>query len=547
MKYVVGIVLAVVLVSGMALASTINIQSIGKIEGTSFSSPDGGHISIVPRDTVDSIPDIRAALGSPGRNIAVRGDTVVVISGPPSGDAANIFNGVVAYYSFDGGHTFEAHPLSTAQVRRIYPGVEWPESWAHDGPLFFWHEAPREGGVYQPSKVFVAWDLAWPSGVFNVVELPNSQDWDAWLPSADASGDTIIVCAANVLTTFLSFIWRSYDGGTTWDADTFITQGAVGGWHDTPIPRIGHNGYVAVITDWDVPEYGWDAYTPFFLESMDGGQTWIDTINLWDASGWTPYDSAGSWWYVYNFILDNNDKPHIAWKFGAGSFEFGDCWHFYPASGSPGNWSDWNMQLMVGNGDGSTVATQPWIGYDPVNDMLVYTYLAYFINGSDTLPDIGIYASTDGGATWTDAGIWGSDSMYEEANEIPSILPSSGTHTRLHSIFIDNDNPTQLFHAGPYGVSVYEATPTQVSGLTINLPTLTSRTLPISFALSRRGKVDISLFDVSGRKVLNLYNGVLNAGSHSINAPVERLSSGTYFIHVITEEGETVEKVEIIK
>ncbi|RKZ02979.1 MAG: hypothetical protein DRQ04_03110, partial [Candidatus Hydrothermota bacterium] len=308
MKYVMGIMVIAGLLMGAAVQAP-PIKAIGKAEGVfppSFASPE-----ITPRDTIAGTPDIRTALGTPGRNIAVRGDTVVVIFGPASGDPTNIFRGVQAGYSLDGGHTWSLFDLSTNQVRRVYPGVIWPENW--DSPLFFWHEARNEGGVYLPSTAYIAWDLAFPNGVFNVVELPNSGDWDTWLPSADASGDTIIVIGANVLTTFLSFIWRSYDHGTTWDADTFLTTGVAAGWHDTPIPRIGHNGYVAVITDW-VVDYGWDAITPFFLESLDGGQTWIDTINLWDSCGWTPYASAGCWWYAYDFVLDENDKPHIAVK-----------------------------------------------------------------------------------------------------------------------------------------------------------------------------------------------------------------------------------------
>lgn len=160
----------------------------------------GGGGKITPCDTVGSVPDLRAALGTPGKNIAVRGDTVVVIYGPPSGDPDNIFLGVRAAYSFDGGHTFSFFDLSISNVRRIYPGVIWPENW--DSSLFFWQEIWKESGVYLPSKIFVAWDLYFPNGIFDVEELPHSEEWDVWLPSVDASGDTIIVFAINVTSSF---------------------------------------------------------------------------------------------------------------------------------------------------------------------------------------------------------------------------------------------------------------------------------------------------------------------------------------------------------
>ena len=37
-------------------------------------------------------------------------------------------------------------------------------------------------------------------------------------------------------------------------------------------------------------------------------------------------------------------------------------------------------------------------------------------------------------------------------------------------------------------------------------------------------------FDVSGQEVLNLYNGIQNAGTHSIQFNGANLSSGIYFI-----------------
>jgi len=560
MKFIVRISVGTFLLFSITFGYVLRVHKLDKIGRGWTIGSEGGDISIWPRDPVDSVPDIRAVLGSPGRNIAVRGDTVVIISSPPSGSTSNPYNGIVAYYSFDGGHTYELHNLSVGTLYSVYPGLEWPKSWTHNGPLFFW-QSPKYDGTYYSSAVYVAWDTLWPGGEYKIVELPNSRDWDAWFPSADASGDTIIVCAVNVLTTYFSFIWRSYDGGTTWDSDTFFTQGSTGWWHDTPIPRIGHDGYVAVITDWIVPEYGWDAITPFFCESMDGGRTWIDTINLWDASGWSPYDSAGGWWYGYNFILDfmNNDRPHIAWKFSACELEFGDCWHLYPQSGSPGNWSSWNMQLLVGEGDGTPVATEPFISFDPLEMRLVYIYLAPFIiSETDTFIEIGVMTSDDGGVTWEDHGPWGmweedshvipidstiADSFSEDACELPSLLLSETTGTPLHIVFTCGNF---VYHAGPYRVAVKEDNFSTPFDFEMNLPSLVSKELPISFSLSKRSPFEISLFDVTGRKIYTLLSGIAEPGSHSVVTPVDRFTTGVYFIRVVTDEGEKIEKIEIL-
>ena len=113
-------------------------------------------VCLSPRDPVDSTSDIRALLGTSGRNIAVLGDTVVIIFPNPSGDADNIFKGPSVYYSFDKGHTYQKFTLSDSVARRIYSGVIWPSNWS--SPLFFWNFARREGGSYVPSPVFIAWD-----------------------------------------------------------------------------------------------------------------------------------------------------------------------------------------------------------------------------------------------------------------------------------------------------------------------------------------------------------------------------------------------------
>jgi len=523
MKYVV----CMLFVAGLLMGGLIEappIKAIGIVEGEFAASPSAPEIT--PRDTISPVPDIRSALGTAGKNIAVRGNTVVVIFGPPSGDTINIFDGVKVGYSFDGGHTWDFFVLSTTQARRVYPGVIWPEDW--DSPLFFWQEA-RFGNGYIHSPVFIAWDLAFPNGVFSVQELPRSEMWDVWLPSADASGDTIIVTGNNVLTTNLSFIWRSYDRGMTWESDTFLKTCMGCGWHDTPIPRIGHDGYVAVITDWIV-DYGWDAITPFFLESLDGGRTWIDTINLWDACGWTPYDSASGWWYDYDFVLDSVDRPHIAWKFAAGTYEYGDCWYYSPGGGQPGAWTDWQYTLISGNGIGGNYVTQPTITYDINHGILYYAYKGFFESGTDTFYDIGFRVSADGGVTWTDESAFvGPDEQEEEAFEFPVVASSGGWITGIHASYLDY-NDLVFYH-------VVLTPPTDVKeslhssrGITLQVENPVLNSGVVRFALDENADVELKLFDSSGRLVRKVIERTLIAGSHEIKVPTADLPGGVYIL-----------------
>lgn len=62
----------------------------------------------------------------------------------------------------------------------------------------------------------------------------------------------------------------------------------------------------------------------------------------------------------------------------------------------------------------------------------------------------------------------------------------------------------------------------------------TSMTL-INFELPRRSYVDLKIFDISGRELLAVFRGEMEAGSHSVEWNVGDLSAGVYFCLMETE------------
>ena len=49
--------------------------------------------------------------------------------------------------------------------------------------------------------------------------------------------------------------------------------------------------------------------------------------------------------------------------------------------------------------------------------------------------------------------------------------------------------------------------------------------------------VQISIFDIKGVKIADLFKGILNSGINSIESKLEGFSSGLYILEIITSDG----------
>jgi len=78
-----------------------------------------------------------------------------------------------------------------------------------------------------------------------------------------------------------------------------------------------------------------------------------------------------------------------------------------------------------------------------------------------------------------------------------------------------------------------------------NYPNPFNPSTRIDFSLSKSGYVKLSVYDVLGREVENLYKGILNSGEHSINFDASRLTSGVYFYR-LDFDGKSITKKMLI-
>jgi len=69
----------------------------------------------------------------------------------------------------------------------------------------------------------------------------------------------------------------------------------------------------------------------------------------------------------------------------------------------------------------------------------------------------------------------------------------------------------------------------------------------IEFSLAEAGKVQISVYNVKGQKVVELLNSELDSGSHKITWQADQSPSGLYFVKMTASGTEQIQKVILMK
>ncbi|MEO0094016.1 MAG: hypothetical protein ABIK67_07185, partial [candidate division WOR-3 bacterium] len=269
---------------------------------------------------IDNIPDMRSIAGSAGKNIifAEDGENVAVIYGLFSGDPDNIMQTYVAYSTDRGLSWVRYGPLSTFNARRIYSGLDAEQNWSNPNDLrvhFAWNQAQRVGGMYLPSSVFYAQEVAYPDGMITAaLPLPNSEDWDVWLPCIGVKDSVIGITATNNGTYTINFdcyIWRVVNG--VGDTGRLFLPGLWGKYG--PHFRFGNNGYMFFY--WlEEDTLNPHIYAPHYCESFDYALTWTEPRPL-------PYPcSTSGWWSGYDCEVVR-DTPVATTKFITGNYDYG--------------------------------------------------------------------------------------------------------------------------------------------------------------------------------------------------------------------------------
>jgi photosystem II stability/assembly factor-like uncharacterized protein len=237
------------------------------------------------------------------------------------------------------------------------------------------------------------------------------------------------------------------------------------------------------------------------LHTTDGGATWtpqitetaypLNGIVFVDASNGWAVGGYQDWEYMYGSIVHTTDGG-----------------------------ATWMTQIDEG-------------GYGP---HFVFCGVAFVdANNGWALHRGGILQTTDGGRTW------GADSSIEwwGLNDVCFADANNG--------WVVGDYGTILHYSGSQWTAPHEGRVRSELALQQNYPNPFNSSTTISWDLPRAGHVALRVFDLLGREVVVLREGVVEAGRHRLTFDGSRLASGIYFARLEAGEFSQTKKVMLMK
>ncbi len=450
------------------------------------------------------------------------------------------------------------------------------------------------------------------SGVLNIMRRPAGQSaWTAGtIPSnvaclwskAAVDGENLYVMALSIPTgsggsEYLGMdghplLWRSPDGGVTWN----ITDGIVPGLDSSAFAAIGPDSYAIDARDGVVAVGVFDNYNDVKLfKSFDGGDTWEDPIIVFDFpldkyvtdKGYTtndiPADSnAPDSLAIFttdgsaSMLIDNTGYVHM-WmgETYVLDFPFDDGTSFYyPGINGLIYWSELDpgtLYEITGSLDlngNDTLDINTVVGYGvglssmpaAASDENGGLYLVYSATVENLEDDAGnnyrhlyMMKSPDYGATWyfppvdlnyaTDTD---PDSNLAKISE--AVYPScyKKVTDKFHTVYqrdltpgaavlktgTQADESADLIYIGNADVVGIKNVPVNNLELSINPNPVSEGLAQLAFELKQSAKVQIDIMDVRGSLVRSVQNGNMNSGANYVSLNVAGLQDGVYFVRV---------------
>jgi len=292
---------------------------------------------------------------------------------------------------------------------------------------------------------------------------------------------------------------RSFDGGQTFGKDIFIDE-MPGGW-DYSIPGISRcNGLPITACDISRSEYRGNVYVGwsdqrngtndtdiFFRRSRDKGETWDEVVRINDDT--TERHQFFTW-----MTVDST----------SGNIYF----VFYDRRNTTEVGTDVYLARSTDGGD---------------------TFQNYLISESSFVPNSSIFFGDYTGIA-AYKGIIKPIWMRLHDNVL-SVWSADITDAKLDATSVSNQKNIVKNYA------LYQNYPNPFNPSTI-----------ISYSLPERSYVSITIYDILGNKITDLFKGTKQAGVHEVEfIPNNNLSSGIYFYEIKTPKYRAVNKMMLLK
>ena len=340
-------------------------------------------------------------------------------------------------------------------------------------------------------------------------------------------------------------LYYSDDGGQTWSSAQVDLSGGQGGAPDG-VP----DGFAQIysITEDILGTLFISANNGDMYRSFDRGLTWQKAKQL-------PLGSADT-----AFALEAD--PTVPGKLYAGTFgdslyvtqDFAETWQRPELTGL-GNGYIFDIEidpisgnLFVGTAKGifySPDGGNNWSGLNsafpfPTNPPEIRN-LAFDVNGA-------LFASTWGQGVWSSLD-WQASSLSEFALKTGNVMNVSISNGFVHVLTDTGATYRFAYEGRASSVDTEEVAVELPNGFALeqNYPNPFNPTTSIAFSLPQTAQVNLTVFDVLGRRVATLVNGQLAAGQHQVRFEASSLPSGMYLYRLSTPTGSITQKMMLLK
>jgi len=387
-----------------------------------------------------------------------------------------------------------------------------------------WITADMTGSVYH-NNLYMAWTE------FDEIGSPNPADSTRILFSYSANHGVSWSVPVRV----------SDLGGNCLDDDDTV-EGAV--------PAVGPNGEVYL---------AWAGHNNiYFDKSLDGGVTWgSDIVIATQVAGWN-FGVPG----IYRCngfpvtVCDVSDSPYRGSIYVVYSDQPsgpGDTDIFVVESSDGGE--TWSSPQQIVEELGPAHQFFPWTAVDPVTGYLYVDFYDRRYVGGDTT-EVFLAMSDDGGATWSNFRV--SESPFHPISSVffGDYIGIAARTGKVYPIWTRMDDGALSVWVAlvdiPTGVDVARPQTETTTETLQNYPNPFNPTTEITFVLPQRSDVDLTVYDVEGRRVRTLVAGTLAAGTKRVtwngrDAHGNEVSSGVYFCTLRTPTHTISKKMTLLK